>query len=164
MDCHPAGSTQPASSLSKVCPIAPPCQVHTPKNPLRPALTGLSESLALETAPFNIHVLIVEPGAFRTNLLSAIALPKKPHTEDYKIVKAVVDKFSTMSGQQSGDPAKAAARIVEVVSGQGLAGHLKGQVLRLPLGEDCVERFEVKIKTMEQDLEKVREIAKSTNF
>ena len=138
--------------------------MHNPKYPLRPALTGLSESLARETAPFNIHVLIVEPGAFRTNFLSAIALPNKPHTEDYENVQAVLGKFSAMAGQQPGDPVKAAARIVEAVSGQGLAGHLKGQVLRLPLGEDCVERFEVKIKTMGQDLEKGREIAKSTSF
>ena len=127
-------------------------------------MTGLSESLARETAPFNIHVLIVEPGAFRTNFLSAVAVPDKPHTEDYKNVKAVFDKFSTMAGQQSGDPAKAAARIVEAVSGRGLAGHLKGHVLRMPLGEDCVERFEVKIKSIGQDLEKGREVAGATSF
>ena len=150
--------------LSKVCPIAPLRKVLTPKKALRPARTGLSESLARETAPFNIHVLIVEPGAFRTNFLSATARPNKPHTEEYKTVQAVFDKFSTMAGQQSGDPAKAAARIVEVVCGQGVAGHLKGQVLRLPLGEDCVERFEAKIKTLGKDLEKGREIANSTSF
>ncbi|KAK3169341.1 hypothetical protein OEA41_008724 [Lepraria neglecta] len=128
------------------------------------ALEGLSESLARETAPFNINVLIVEPGAFRTNFLSAIALPNKPHTEDYKTVKAVFDKFSTMAGQQPGDPAKAAARIFEAVSGQGMAGHLKGKVLRMPLGDDCVERFEVKIKSMGEDLENVTEVARSTSF
>ena len=69
-----------------------------------------------------------------------------------------------MAGQQSGDPAKAAARIVEAVSGRGLASHLKGQVLRMPLGEDCVERFELKIKSMGQDLEKGREVAGATSF
>ena len=115
-------------------------------------------------SPFNVHVLIVEPGAFRTNFLSAYAVPSKPHTEDYKTVKAVFDKFETMKGQQKGDPKKAAARIYEAVSGQGLAGGLKGNVLRMPLGEDCVERYEVKIKTMQEDLEKVREAAFSTSF
>lgn len=126
--------------------------------------TGLSESLARETAPFNVNVLIVEPGAFRTNFLSAIAVPNKPHTEDYKTVKAVFDKFETMAGQQKGDPTKAAARIYEAVSGQGMAGGLKGKVLRMPLGEDCMERFEVKIKNMSEDLKAVREAALSTNF
>ena len=127
-------------------------------------MAGLSESLAREMSPFNVHVLIVEPGAFRTNFLSAYAVPAKPHTEDYKTVKAVLDKFETMRGQQKGDPKKAAARIYEAVSGQGLAGGLKGNVLRMPLGEDCVERYEVKIKTMKEDLEKVREAAFSTSF
>ncbi len=50
--------------------------------------TGLSESLARKTAPFNINILIVEPGAFRTDFLLAIAEPSKPHTEDYKSVRA----------------------------------------------------------------------------
>ena len=69
-----------------------------------------------------------------------------------------------MAGQQPGDPAKAAARIFEAVSGQGMAGHLKGKVLRMPLGDDCVERFEVKIKSMGEDLENVTEVAGSTSF
>ena len=37
-------------------------------------------------------------------------------------------------------------------------------MLRLPLGEDCVERFEEKIKALGDDLEKGREIAKSARF
>ena len=139
-------------------------KVRTPENHLRLAMTGLSETLARETAPFGIHVLIVEPGVFRTNFLSATALPDKPHTEDYQNVKASIDRFSMLAGHQSGDPTKAAERIVEAVTGQGLAGHLKGQVLRMLLGEDCVERFETKIESMGQDLEKGREIAGTTNF
>ena len=75
-----------------------------------------------------------------------------------------MDKFSAMAGQQPGDPVRAAARIFEVVSGQGMAGHLKGNVLRMPLGDDCVKRYEVKIKTMSEDLEKARGIAGSSNF
>lgn len=45
-----------------------------------------------------------------------------------------------------------------------MAGGLKGKVLRMPLGEDCVKRYEGKIKTMREDLEKVREVAGSTGF
>lgn len=127
-------------------------------------MIGLSESLARETAPFNIDVLIVEPGAFRTNFLSAIAFPENPRTEDYRAVKAVLEKFEAMAGQQAGDPKKAAARIFEAVSGQGLAGGLKGNVLRMPLGEDCVQRFELKIKNMRDDLKAVRTAALSTSF
>ena len=34
-----------------------------------------------------------------------------------------------MAGQQPGDPGKAAARIFEAVSGQGVVGHLKGKII-----------------------------------
>lgn len=145
------------------CSLKPPLLIHL-TDKLGSFFIGLSESLARETEPFNVNVLIVEPGAFRTNFLSGIALPSKPHTEDYKTVKAVLDKFDTMAGRQKGDPTKAAARIYEAVSGQGLAGDLKGRVLRMPLGEDCIERYEVKIKTMKEDLEAVRTVAMSTSF
>lgn len=71
--------------------------------------------------------------------------------------------FSTFSGKQKGDPSKAAERIVEVVDGRGMAGHLKGQVLRLPLGPDCFGRYEAKVKALAADMEKVREVAASTD-
>lgn len=59
---------------------------------------------------------------------------------------------------------KAAQRIVEAITGQGQAGHLKGQILRLPLGPDCVQRMGVKIESMKKDLEASREVAMSTDI
>lgn len=76
----------------------------------------------------------------------------------------MLDKFDTMAGQQEGDPTKAAASIHETVSGQGLAGDLEGKVPRMPLGKDCVERYEVKIKTIKEDWEAPKKVAMSTNF
>ena len=64
------------------------CKTHTNNSFFLSSLIGLSESLARETSPFNINVLLVEPSAFRTNFLPAIAQPNKPHTEDYQTVKA----------------------------------------------------------------------------
>jgi hypothetical protein len=69
-----------------------------------------------------------------------------------------------MNGQQPGSPSKAAARIIEAVTGTGMAGHLKGKVLRMPLGDDGVKSYEEKMKSMEGDLEAVREVAGSTGF
>jgi NAD(P)-dependent dehydrogenase (short-subunit alcohol dehydrogenase family) len=37
------------------------------------AIEAASESLAKEVAPHNIRVLIVEPGAFRTNFVNAVS-------------------------------------------------------------------------------------------
>ncbi|KAG8528350.1 uncharacterized protein KY384_007268 [Bacidia gigantensis] len=144
------------------------------------AVEGLSESLARETAPHNTRVLLVEPGAFRTNFLSAYVLPKTLGNK-YAPVNGVLEKFKGAKGMQPGDPAKAAARIVEAVRGTGMvegwgkkgSGDGKamgvgavgvGQVLRLPLGKDSVERYEVKIEALKGDLEMVREAAVSTDY
>ncbi|KAL4977566.1 hypothetical protein BDW66DRAFT_165471 [Aspergillus desertorum] len=130
------------------------------------ALEGLSEALAREVAPFNISVLIVEPGAFRTNFLSAVQKTETPLSEPYKggPVHVVLGKFEAAQGKQRGDPTKAVKRVFEVVTGVGEAGALKGKILRLPLGPDCVERIEGKIKRLKSDLDATREVAMGTDF
>ena len=125
---------------------------------------GLSESLARELAEHNIQVLIVEPGAFRTNFLGAYKTTAASSVENYSAAKSVLDKFVEWNGSQPGDPTKAASRIVEAVAGTGMAGNLKGKVLRLPLGPDCVSRVEAKIKSLSDDLDAVREVAMSTDI
>lgn len=75
----------------------------------------------------------------------------------------VLGKMGGLHGIQQGDPEKAAARILDVVAGTGLGKNL-GHVLRLPLGDDCVKRFEAKIEALRADLERTREIAATTAF
>jgi len=130
------------------------------------ALEGLSESLAREMKPFNVHVLIVEPGLFRTNFFSSIQVNSGGVTEPYKTgpVQVALDKFKAINGKQSGNPKEAAARMFEAVTGEGMAGGVRGKVLRLPLGSDCVERIEAKIKSLARDLEKTREASLSTDY
>ncbi|KAH8433967.1 putative short chain oxidoreductase/dehydrogenase [Aspergillus melleus] len=130
------------------------------------ALEALSESLAQEVAPFNISVLIVEPGAFRTNFLSAVQKTDKSLSEPYRggPVDDMLGKFESAQGKQPGDAEKAVARIFGAVTGEGVAGELKGKVLRLPLGPDCVSRIEVKLNSVSADLEASREVALGTNI
>jgi hypothetical protein len=71
--------------------------------------------------------------------------------------------MESLDGKQKGDPVKGAARIFEVVTGTGLGKGL-GDVLRLPLGDDCVGRMETKVKGLQDVLGKTREIAGSTGF
>ncbi|KAE8372157.1 hypothetical protein BDV26DRAFT_274655 [Aspergillus bertholletiae] len=130
------------------------------------ALEGLSESLARELAPFNISVLIVEPGAFRTNFLSARQRNESGLSEPYKggPVDTTLGLFESAQGKQKGDPEKAVARIFEVVTGEGAAGGLKGKILRLPLGPDCVGRMQAKLDKASADLNVAREFALKTNY
>nr|POE77912.1 putative oxidoreductase yusz [Quercus suber] len=130
------------------------------------ALEGFSESLSKEIEPFGLAVLIVEPGTFRTNFLSAVQITSAGITAPYNSgpVQGVLDHFDEIRGKQQGDPAKGAARIFEVVTGEGMAGGLKGKILRLPIGADCVERIEAKLEKVTADVNAAREAALATAF
>ncbi|KAF2084913.1 NAD(P)-binding protein [Saccharata proteae CBS 121410] len=119
------------------------------------ALEGISESLSHELEPFNVRVLIVEPGAFRTNFLHAFVRTAKPLTPAYVggPVADMLDKFDQYRGKQPGDPEKGVRGIFEAVIGGGGGD---GGGLRLLLGRDAVGRMEGKIRSLQGDLERTR--------
>lgn len=127
------------------------------------ALEGLSEGLAKEEAESGISVLIVELGAFRTNFLNAFVSVEKGVGESAAL-GASMDRWSAMAGKQPGDPRKGAEVIFQVVTGEGAAGRLKGEVLRLPLGKDAVARIEAKAERVKLDVATARDVACSTDF
>ncbi|KAI5860983.1 NAD(P)-binding protein [Durotheca rogersii] len=130
------------------------------------ALEGLSESLAREVAVFGIGVLIVEPGAFRTNFLAAFHPNDRgvPRDDADTPAAAALRHFRGQDGRQRGDPQKAVDRIFEVVAGEGPAGHLRGKILRLPLGPDSLDRIGAKIERLKSDIDAAREVAASTDL
>lgn len=130
------------------------------------ALEGFSESLAREEAEQGVTVLIVEPGGFRTNFLGAYIPGEKGivgHGEDDVVGKAMA-RWSEYNGKQPGDPEKAVEAIFQVTTGEGEAGKLKGQILRLPLGKDAVARIEAKVENVKKDIETSRFVASNTDF
>ncbi|CZR57157.1 related to dehydrogenases with different specificities (related to short-chain alcohol dehydrogenases) [Phialocephala subalpina] len=123
------------------------------------ALEGPSESLQREVSPFGVRVLLFEPGAFRTRFLAGGSMVRPKEMEPaYKgtAVEATLAKFKEMDGKQRGDANKAVSIIFGVVMGDGVAKGLDKGLLRLPLGEDCVQRYETKVKGMEKNLEAVK--------
>src|SRR5436305_8169033 len=72
------------------------------------ALEGWMESLAPEVAPFGISTMVVEPGFFRTDLLTPESTSyAKSSIEDYaERTRQTVVAWNGMNGQQGGDPAK----------------------------------------------------------
>lgn len=129
------------------------------------AVEGLSESLALEVASFNIRVLIVEPGAFRTNFLSATSTQPHPTSEPYKgtVVEKVNQAFKDMEGKQIGDTEKGVARIYDVVMGEGM-GKGYEKYLRLPIGSDCFTRATKALQAKLENIKALEQVAKSTDF
>jgi NAD(P)-dependent dehydrogenase (short-subunit alcohol dehydrogenase family) len=104
---------------------------------------GWIESLAPEVAPFGIRTMLVEPGFFRTELLTDEST-KWPDAsiDDYaEKTRQTVTAWKKMNGLQGGDPAKLAKALIQ------LAGSDEPP-LRWPAGADAVETFEKKAKEL----------------
>jgi NAD(P)-dependent dehydrogenase (short-subunit alcohol dehydrogenase family) len=120
------------------------------------ALEGWMESLTPEVAPFGIGTTIVEPGFFRTDLLSAGSTNyAAPSIDDYaERTRQTVDAWNGMNGRQGGDPAKLAAALVQ----------LTGQAqppLRWVAGADAVQGVEQKAKDLLAQVAAHRELSSS---
>ena len=106
-------------------------------------IEGWTESLALEVEPFGIKTMLVEPGFFRTDLLSDDSTTYGDLSiDDYaERSKETVAMWKSMNGKQGGDPAKLATALVR------LAGSDQPPA-RFAAGADAVEVFETKAKTL----------------
>lgn len=79
-------------------------------------------------------------------------------------VGTVITNFLNLHGNQIGDPKKGVDRIFEAVTGEGLAGSLGSEVLRLVLGKDALERMRRNNDKFLHELSLQEESAKSTDF
>ena len=120
------------------------------------ALELASEALAGEVAPLGIKVLIVEPGAFRTGLQSPTAVQAaKTRIADYDATAgATRETLAAADGAQEGDPAKAAAAVLEVLG-------WKEPPLRLALGNDAVDEIRAKLARVGADLDATEAIGRA---
>lgn len=122
------------------------------------AVHGFSESLAEEVKGFGINVTIVSPGYFRTNFLdSSLSLPAN-EMKEYKLVRdSQATHTNDYNGNQPGDPDKASAVMIQV-------SELQAPPLHLFLGADAYSLAEIKLKSVETDLNNYRTIATATGF
>src|SRR2546421_3765001 len=100
---------------------------------------GWIESLAPEVAPFGIRTMLVEPGFFRTELLTDEST-KWPDAsiDDYaENTRQTVSAWKKMNGLQGGDPAKLAGALIQLTT------HTEPPS-RWPAGADAVDTFEKK--------------------
>jgi NAD(P)-dependent dehydrogenase (short-subunit alcohol dehydrogenase family) len=120
------------------------------------AVEGWMESLAPEVAPFGIRTMLVEPGFFRTELLTPESTKyAESSIEDYaERTEQTVTAWKRMNGQQVGDPAKLADALV----------HLAGQEeapLRFAAGADAVAAFERRAKNLLAQGDAYRDLSSS---
>src|SRR3954453_17575291 len=79
---------------------------------------GWMESLRPEVAPFGIHTTIVNPGFFRTELLTPESTDfAQTAIDDYSDRRATqIEYWTSQNGRQAGDPAKLAQVLVTIAS------------------------------------------------
>lgn len=120
---------------------------------------GWMESLAPEIAPFGIRTMLVEPGFFRTELLSRDSTTyAKPSINDYaEQSRETVAAWSSMDGKQGGNPAKLADALVQ------LAG-LEEPPSRFAAGADALQTFEAKANTLLAQANAHRKLSSSLSY
>jgi NAD(P)-dependent dehydrogenase (short-subunit alcohol dehydrogenase family) len=120
---------------------------------------GWIESLAPEVAPFGIRTMLVEPGFFRTELLSPESTNyAEPSIEDYaERTTQTVAAWNAMNGQQGGDPAKLASALIQLASRDE-------PPRRWVAGADAIATVEQKAKDLLAQADAYRELSSSLAY
>lgn len=96
------------------------------------AIDGFSRVLQVETAPFGVKVLVVEPSGFKTDWAGS-SMTVREIPEGYEqTVGAMNSRMRQNTAGPAGDPARAAAILVQVAKRADIPYHL-------PLGVNAVE-------------------------
>jgi NAD(P)-dependent dehydrogenase (short-subunit alcohol dehydrogenase family) len=122
-------------------------------------LDGWMESLQAEVGPFGIHSTIVNPGFFRTELLTEDSTNyASPSIADYDERRRQQLQFwKGANGQQSGDPAKLAKAMITIAS-------MENPPLRFIAGADAVGTAEEVIATLQKQVNAHRDLSVSLAY
>lgn len=122
-------------------------------------LEGWMESLRAEIAPFGINTTIVNPGFFRTELLTEQSTNyAEPSIADYDERRApLLEYWKSQNGRQSGDPARLAQAILTIASQQPPPRRFIG-------GADAIATTEQKIAELKAQIDAHRDLSTSLDF
>jgi NAD(P)-dependent dehydrogenase (short-subunit alcohol dehydrogenase family) len=120
---------------------------------------GWMESLAPEIEPFGIHTTVVNPGFFRTELLTKESTNYAPASiEDYAERNGVQREFwEGMNGKQGGDPAKLAQALLTITD-------LEQPPFRFIGGADAIAQAEEKLAERQRQIDAHRNLSSSLAF
>jgi NAD(P)-dependent dehydrogenase (short-subunit alcohol dehydrogenase family) len=122
-------------------------------------LEGWMDCLAPEVAPFGIKTTIVEPGFFRTGLLTAAStIWAENSIDDYAAKNTELRPFwKSMNGKQGGDPAKLAAALIKIANENE-------PPKRWLAGADAIDTAEQKVTEFQKQINAYRDLSSSLAF
>ena len=122
-------------------------------------LEGWMESLHAEVAPFGITTTLVNPGFFRTELLTEQSTNyAEPSIADYDERRGpLLEYWKSQNGKQSGDPAKLARALITIASQEP-------PPRRFIAGADAIATAEQKITDLKTQIDANRDLSTSLAF
>jgi NAD(P)-dependent dehydrogenase (short-subunit alcohol dehydrogenase family) len=122
------------------------------------ALEGISEALGKEVSSFGIRVTALAPGQFRTDWAGR-SMDRTPRSiADYDaVMNPIRAARQAKSGNQPGDPDKAAQALLRIVDAEN-------PPTRLFLGEDALELVAQKLEQMRGEIAAWEALSRSTSF
>ena len=122
------------------------------------AVEGMSDALRREVGPLGIRVMVVEPGAFRTDFAGRSLQQAQVNIADYAPTVGPRRKENDRThGTQPGDPARAAQAIIQTVGGAELP-------FRLLLGSDAIAVIGEELAEQQRELDRWQNVSLTTDF
>jgi len=122
------------------------------------ALEGISEVLAGEVRGFGIKVTAVAPGSFRTDWAGRSMIRSPRSIAEYDLLFDPIRRArAEKSGQQAGDPAKAARAILKAVDAKDPPVHLL-------LGNDALKLVRDKLNSLGKEIDTWESVTRSTDY
>jgi NAD(P)-dependent dehydrogenase (short-subunit alcohol dehydrogenase family) len=122
------------------------------------ALEAIGESLEQQVKPLGINVTNVEPSGFRTDWAGRSATFTEPAIEDYRPTAGKnMAAIQGYSGQQPGDPERAAQAMFDLV-------RMENPPLHLPLGKAAVKGALDKFTEIKKEIEQYAHIGNGADF
>lgn len=123
------------------------------------AVEGLSDALQAELAPYQVRVMLVEPGPFDTEWLGKNAIWSERNEARYPKVWAYVEEMKAVYANPLvvGDPARAAEAVIA-------AATAPNPPARLPLHEMSVNATRAKLARVAADMDRMESVALGVHY